>query len=164
MSDTDVALLARKQRVCSGHRSTITRLVNSVSAAVREDVVDVDQLLLNKQMLEEKLDVLKMLDNELADLVPDKELEEEIRVGDQYKENIYGALAKTDKALKAATTHATPTPVVAHPTSPAPVEHQSITDTYTVPLQIQQDPSWPPHLIWTESSFPKSLSHTSKGT
>ena len=134
MSETDVALLARKRRARSGHRGTVTRLVNSVSAAVREDVVDVDQLSLNKRMLTEKMDALNGLDTELADLVPDEELEEEIRVVDQYKENVYGALAKIEKALKAATARGTPTPAVAYPLSPDPVGHRSVTDTHTVPL------------------------------
>ena len=50
----------------------------------------------------------------LAHLVPDEELEEEIRVVDQYNKNIYGALARIDKALKTTTTPATPTPVITH--------------------------------------------------
>ena len=61
MSDANIALLSRKQSARSGHRGTVTRLINSVSAAVREDIVDIDQLSLNRRMLEEKMDALKTL-------------------------------------------------------------------------------------------------------
>ena len=44
-------------------------------------IIDVGQLSLNRQMLVEKMDALKALDSELADPVPDKELEEEISKG-----------------------------------------------------------------------------------
>ena len=98
------------------------------------------------------MDALKTLDSELADLVPDEELEEEIRVVDKYKNNIYEALTKIDKALKTATTPATPTPVVAHPSSPSPVEHCQSLILPLCPLLIQQDPSWPPRLLWTKST------------
>ena len=43
------------------------------------DAIDEDQLTLLKRMLVEKLEVLKNLDGEITDLVPEEELEEEIQ-------------------------------------------------------------------------------------
>lgn len=44
-------------------------------------------------MLVEKVETLKVLDRDLADLVPVNELEE-IQHTDEYKQKIYGVLAK----------------------------------------------------------------------
>ena len=99
------------------------------------------------------MDALKKLQDELEDLVLDKQLEEEIRVVDQNKENVYEAQSNIDKVLKATTTQALPMPAelsgcaTAHPLSSAQVEHPSVPDTHTVPLHIHKDPFWPPHLV-----------------
>ena len=67
--------------------------------------VDADQLSLIKQMLVEKVETLKVLDGEMAELVPDEELEEEIQRVDEYKEKIYGVLTKLNKALRLLALH-----------------------------------------------------------
>ena len=83
--------------------------------------VDADQLSLVKQMLVEKTETLKVLDDEMAELVPDEELEEEILRTDEYKERVYGVLAKLDKALGPTTT---PPPTTVAETGPRPLaEH-----------------------------------------
>ena len=93
------ALLARKKKTRSGHRASTTRLVNQAATAMGAEDVDTDELSLIKQMLVEKMETLKVLDGELAELVPDEELEEEIQRADEYKERVYGVLAKLNKAL-----------------------------------------------------------------
>ena len=96
-------LLARKKKTRSGHRASTTRLIHQAMAAMEEDV-DTDQLSLTKQMIVEKVETLKVLDGELAELVPDDDLEEEIQRIDEYKEKVYGVLAKLNKALGPTTT------------------------------------------------------------
>ena len=74
----DEALLARKKRCCAGHRASATRLLDQATTALGADPLDTDQLFLLKRMLNEKRETLKELDSEMADLVPDEELENEI--------------------------------------------------------------------------------------
>jgi hypothetical protein len=90
------------------------------------------------QMLVEKVETLKVLDGELADLVPDDELEEEIQRADEYKEKVYGVLAKLKKALgptitpTPAATKRTTTPPSTDPLT-APVTGSGATSTATPP-------------------------------
>ena len=119
MTDTTAAaaLLARKKKTRSGHRASTTRLVNQAVTAMGAEDVDTDQLSLIKQMLVEKMETLKVLDGELAELVPDEELEEEIQRADEYKERVYGVLAKLNKAVGPITT---PPPTTVSRTEPLP--------------------------------------------
>lgn len=48
--------------------------------------------------LKEKLQTLKSLDSEIVELVPEEELSKEIEQADEYKENIFRALTRIDKA------------------------------------------------------------------
>ena len=122
------ALLARKKRTRSGHRASTSRFVNQATTALEESDVDTDQLSLINRMLVEKIETLKVLDSELADLVPDDELEEEIQRADEYKEKVYGVMAKLKKALG---------------TPPAPTAGRTVTPT---PLSTE-----PPTLVVTAS-------------
>lgn len=51
------------------------------------DDVDIDQLSLIEQMLVEKVEILKVLDGEIADVVPEDELEHEVKSADEYKKS-----------------------------------------------------------------------------
>ena len=82
------ALLTRKRRARSGHRGTATRLVKSLHSWRRMCSTCIDQLSLSKQMLLEKIETLKVLNEKMAGLVPDEELEDEIQTVDQYRERI----------------------------------------------------------------------------
>ena len=92
------ALLERKKRSRAGHHSSATRPIERAMTALA-DAIDEDQLTLLKQMLVEKLEVLKNLDGEITDLVPEEELEKEIIHTDEYTEKMYGTIAKLMKAL-----------------------------------------------------------------
>ena len=117
---TDEALLARKKRSRAGHRASATRLLDQATTALGADPLDTDQLSLLKRMLDEKRETLKELDSEMADLVPDDELENEIQHTDEYKERVYGVLAKLNKALAPAATVTTMAPTMpAAPVAPA---------------------------------------------
>ena len=112
------ALLARKKETRSGHRASTARLVNQAEIAIGAEDVDTDQLSLIEQMLVEKMETLKVLDGESAELVPD-ELEEEIQRADEYKERVYGVLAKLNKAVGPITTPSTTTVSRTEPLPPA---------------------------------------------
>lgn len=86
-----------------------------------------DQLSFLRQRIAEKLDFLKSLDNELAELVPDDELEEEILQADEYLERIYEVLAKLDKALRPASSTTSQT-VSPPPTTGTPSETEEAAD------------------------------------
>ena len=74
-----VALLARKKRTHSGHRAPTTHLVNQAMTATAAEDVDTDQLSLIRQMFVERVETLKVIEGEMAELAPDDELEEEIQ-------------------------------------------------------------------------------------
>lgn len=96
---TDEEVLARKKRSRAGHRASATRMIDQATTAMGADPLDMDRLSLLKRMLEEKIETLKEYDSELADLVPEEELESEIQHADEHKERVYGVLAKLNKAL-----------------------------------------------------------------
>ena len=82
------ALLERSH---ASHRSSATCLIDRATTALA-DAIDEDQLTLLKRMLVEKLEVLKNLDGEITDLVPEEELEEEIQCnsrGRVYREDVW---------------------------------------------------------------------------
>lgn len=100
---TEEARLVRKKRSRAGHRASATRILDQATAALEAEDVDADRLTMLKMMLDEKRETLKTLDSEVAELVPDEELENEIHRVDEYKERIYGVLTKLNKALVLAT-------------------------------------------------------------
>ena len=79
------ATLNRKKRSRVGHRASATRLINQATTAL--EATDKDQLQLTKQLLLDKIKLLKTLDEEIADLVPEDQLEEEIQQADQQIES-----------------------------------------------------------------------------
>ena len=72
MSEGEAAtLLARKKKIRSGHKSSTTRLMTRATTALEAEVVDVDELSFLQQRITEKRELLKTLDSELAELVPE---------------------------------------------------------------------------------------------
>ena len=135
------ALLARKRKTRAGHRASATRLVNQATTVMGGEEVDTDQLSLIKQMLVEKVETERILDGEMADIVPDDELEAEIQGADEYKERLYGVLAKLKKALEApsaAVVSPAPPPSVRHP---APVDRRERSDPSTTEPPVGPDTS-----------------------
>ena len=133
--DASAALFARKKKSRSGHRASTTRLINQATTALAAERIDSDELSLLTQMINEKVKTVKMLDEELAELVPDDELEEEILRADEYMEKVYGVLNKMSKILGPVAT-----PVVT-PTTPR-VDPPAITSEVTadtVPVASHAD-------------------------
>ena len=143
------ALLARKKRTRAGHRASATRLINQATTAMGAEDVDTDQLSLIRQLLVEKVETLKIIDNKVAELVPDAELEDEILSVDEYKEKVYGVLAKLNRALGPTTSptpttvaRAEPLPTAGHLTPAAKTGH-SVTKPRT-PTETQPPSVTPP--------------------
>lgn len=114
-------LLARKKKTQSGHRASATRLVNQATTAMDEENVDADRLSTIQRLLATKVKTLESLDKELADLVPENELEDEIQNSDEYMENVYGILDKLSKILeRAAMTNFVATTAAVQPATTAP--------------------------------------------
>ena len=133
---TDAEAATRKKRARAGHRGTVTRLCNETIAEVHKDPIDTDQLLINKRLLNEKLEVLRVLDGELADMLPEDDLEEEILTVDEYKQKIYRALAQIEKA----TTPKPDPPPTPPRTAPDPPPPDTVRDPPPTPPATAHDP------------------------
>ena len=90
--------LAKKRRIRAGHKASASRMIRQVEETLGKDPVDSTKLSLLKCSLQEKLETLKTLDGEIIDLIDDDKLAEEIEQADAFKETIYEAIIKIDKA------------------------------------------------------------------
>jgi len=106
--------LVRKKRVRAGHKASATRMMRAVDEVLTAGE-DLDQARLNQlgMSLKEKLEEIKVLDNEILSLVADDELDDEISQADLYKEQVYSTLIKIEKPTAA--TPLTPATAVALP-------------------------------------------------
>ena len=93
------AELTKKRKIRAGHRGSATRILSQVDAALADGTVSVDKLAQLKLCLTEKLDTLKLLDGEIIGLTEEKDLADEIEQSDGYKESVYGALVKLERAI-----------------------------------------------------------------
>ena len=143
------ATLNRKKRSRVGHRASATRLINQATIALEAEVVDADQLQLTKQLLLDKTKTLKTLDEEISELVPDDQLEDEIQEADQQIERVYSTIAKITKALGPAPQARTPTPPVERvetdpPTSDPPARPSTGDGDPPPTPPVEDDPLRPP--------------------
>ena len=112
--------LARKKRIRAGHKASATRMLNRIDELLKAEEVDKAQLAQLKMSLTEKLETVKLLDGEILELTEEVDLDDEILQADTYKNNIYQAMVKLDKAAKDAApppTETPPTPLSARDTS-----------------------------------------------
>ena len=127
--------LARKKRIRAGHKASATRTLTKVeealvAAAERTEEFDTSKLSQLKLSLQEKLEVLRQLDAEILELTDEEGLVDEIEQADLFKEGIYTALVRIEKATAiAATPIAPPTPGTP-PTTP-----RASTETPTEPIE-----------------------------
>ena len=84
----EYAMLNRKKRSRTGHRASTTHLVNQATTAWGAAT---NELQLTKELLLEKINTLKSLDAEIAELEPKDELKDEIQQADQH---MYLTIAK----------------------------------------------------------------------
>lgn len=90
---------ARKKRVRAGHRASATKIIRRIDELLVVDKPDTGKLSQLKLTLTEKLEVLKLLDAEVLDLVEEESVAEEIEQSDEFKESIYAALVRIERAL-----------------------------------------------------------------
>ena len=94
--------LSRKKWIRAGHKASVTRILSQVNnllaAANPTSTVDTAKLTQLKLSLQEKLDTLRRLDEEVLELLTEKDdFEDEIKQAGSFKEGIYSAMVKINK-------------------------------------------------------------------
>ena len=92
--------LAKKKRIQVGHRASSTRTLVKVDGALVAKTVDEAKLSQLKLTLEEKLGTLKLLDDDIVELIEEENLATKIEQADDFKGEIYAALVRINKVLK----------------------------------------------------------------
>ena len=96
----DAALLEKKKNVRRGHKGSATKLIGRINTALAASPADEDKLRQLKLSLTDKLQVLKILDDDIVDATPEDELAREIEQADEAREEIHLALTKLERALR----------------------------------------------------------------
>ena len=124
------AEISRKKKMRGAHRASATRLEKAVSELlvsfgnkVEEFMQKLNQL---KASMQGKLEILKVLDEEILNLIDEDSIDEEIHQCDICRENLQLALENNERALR----------TLSMPSS-APVSN------VTLPVQVQP-PTSPP--------------------
>ena len=103
--------LAKKRRIRAGHKASATKSIRHIEEVLARDTPDKERLSLLRLTLSEKLEVVKALDSEVIELIDEEDaLATEIEQADGYKETIYSALIKIDRATKSRSPVSTPPP------------------------------------------------------
>ena len=90
--------LTKKKRIRAGHRAAAKKTLRQVEEASAGQ--DVSKLTLLKMTLTEKLENLKILDNEIIDRTDDEAaIADEIKQADEYKEAMYAAMISIEKLI-----------------------------------------------------------------
>lgn len=97
--------------------------MGQVDAAIGASPIDPDKLSLLK--LTEKLEMLKKFDSEIIELTPEDDLENEIQQSNEYRERIYAALTRVDKAANPVRVRAESTAATTDRRSAPPKEHEA---------------------------------------
>ena len=94
-------ILLRKKKVRAAHRGSVTRILTQVYESLDStEELNSTRLRQQKQSLSGKLDVLSKLDEELIELVPEEELDNEVDQADKIRERIQLAIIDMDQALR----------------------------------------------------------------
>lgn len=95
--------LSRKKKICGGHRSSATRMINEIYETI-ESTVDresaVTKLSQCKIMLTEKLETIKRYNNEILEMVGDDEVEDELDQADTFNEGVHRAIIDVVSAIE----------------------------------------------------------------
>jgi hypothetical protein len=124
--------LAKKKRIRAGHKASATRLLHQSEEVTSATTPDTSNFALIKMSLTEKLETLKVLDSEIAELIDDEgSLSSEIEAADSFKEGIFAAMIKIDKIL-------TPKPTAPPTTSPTPPSRDRTPRSRSSPYQSRE--------------------------
>ena len=102
--------LSRKKRVRAGHRASATRMINKASSLLEDESPNLMTLSQLKLSLQEKLDVLKHLDEEILELVDEDSVADEIQQSDGFKEQVYAIMVRVDSCGRRSRTATPPAP------------------------------------------------------
>ena len=108
--------LGRKRKI-RGHRSSTTRINSQVYESIEStDEVEsvVTKLKQCKLALQEKLEIIKQLNDEMLELVEDEKVENEIEQADTFKERVQRAMIDSSQALETRESMVTITPTSTH--------------------------------------------------
>ena len=95
----------RKKRVRAGHRSSATKMIGQIEEALEVTETNLSMLRQKRTALEEKLELLRQLDEEIMDaLTEEDDFTEEIEQADAYRGKIQLAIIDIDAAILSATT------------------------------------------------------------
>ena len=106
--------LVKKKRIRAGHKALAMRILSQVdellAAADPASPTDLVRLTQLKLSLQEKLDILKRLDEEILKAPEEDKVEDEIKQAESFKEGIYSATVKIDKRCVTTPPYAVGTP------------------------------------------------------
>jgi hypothetical protein len=119
--------LSRKKHVRAGHRASATKAIKRSEDVLADGKPDIDKLEQLKLTLKEKLEVLKVLDGEVLDMVEEDHMVAEIEQADGFKDGMYASLVRIERALTLATTAVpSPTPVMLGSSVPGATSTSSV--------------------------------------
>lgn len=101
--------LGKKKRIRAGHRTSATKTIRQIEDILASETPDKERLSLLRLTLNEKLETIKVLHSEVIELIGHYTLADEIEQADDYKENAFSALIRTDRVTKAPSTSISPT-------------------------------------------------------
>ena len=88
--------MKRKKKVRGGHKSYVTSTINSVNELLESyEPAMANQLKRYRVALNERLEILTTLDNEIVELVDEKDIEQEITDSAVFRESIHKVLYNT---------------------------------------------------------------------
>ena len=96
MMSTSEGALAHKTNVCAAHRSSATRLMNQADSQMEATLINTDELALLQTNLSAQLMTLEIL---IVELIPEAQLEQEIKRADEYTKKIQSSLLRIHKTL-----------------------------------------------------------------
>ena len=102
--------LSGKKHVCAGHWASATRMINKASSLLEDESPNLMTLSQLKLSLQEKLDVLKHLDEEILELVDEDSVADEIEQSDGFKEQVYAIMVRVDSCGRRSRTATPPAP------------------------------------------------------
>ena len=102
-----MAKLLKLKHVQAGHHYSVTKMIGRCKTLLTKDPLDRTTLLQLKMNLQEKLDILKRLDEEILGAVEEDRVAEEIELADDFCEGIFSITVQMDSKL---TPLAPPTP------------------------------------------------------
>ena len=88
--------LAKKKQVRMGHKASATRMIGSAEDLLTTAGSDTSRLTQLSMSLQEKLDILMMLDSKIVNLVDKGSVIDEIEQADTFKESIYFTTVKIE--------------------------------------------------------------------